>query len=129
MTIYEAIMKAADHIEANPNLFDFGNVTTPYDDNGSACAIGRILQYRGFGHRMYVGLLVPAFLGITEQEFFDRIGAINEQLGGLGPNTWKVLPCECAASLRLYADKYHAPARVFTGLPDSIRQIFEVETA
>lgn len=46
MNLYDAIMKAADHIEQNPQLFDYHNIYVP-DCGTPACALGWIGHFAG----------------------------------------------------------------------------------
>ena len=121
--IRQAILKAADSIEKNPNLFSFGSVVLPSlkSCGTPGCALGWI------GH----------YLGIAEgDEFFQRIAdrlnvkwcfhSDNEfypRMTELAGSCWRDNASNCAKALRLYADKYHPAIE----MPESIRKIFDTE--
>lgn len=102
MNVYDAIMRAADHIEQNPSLFYFHSVRIP-ECGTPGCALGWI------GH--FMGL--EAGSGIThatnklgldrDDEFYGRMRMVT------GGKPWRETPQELAVNLRLYAAKYHAP--------------------
>ena len=45
--IRQAILKAADHIERNPNSFDYCRAITTPRQNGSGCYVGWIAFFAG----------------------------------------------------------------------------------
>ena len=111
MQIREAILKAADQIEAHPYDFMFSSVCIPEDNCGSpGCALGWIAFFLGAelpafpGHqewdvvRATVALGIPSH-GHVDCEFYRRLDSF---LSG-----WRENADLCALALRLYADKYH----------------------
>jgi hypothetical protein len=127
--IYTAIMKAADHIERHPRDFDFSVGDIPSECGTPGCALGWIGHFAGkSGTFMDVceclGLVEP----IADKQFYRRMDAVVYALPY--HDDWYRSAKRCAHVLRLYAAKYHAPAKpVFTGLPDIVREIFTKPTA
>jgi hypothetical protein len=106
VTIREAILRAADHIEANPGEFDFWSARTP-DHPGCGtpgCALGWIQSFHGFrvcvGHGVFSG--AAGALGVDEGDFYERMMAFDRG--------WYRNAKRCACALRLYADKHHPAA-------------------
>ena len=124
MNIYNAILAAADHIERNPEEFSFGSIIIPKEPCGSpGCALGWIGHFADAARphsrsiscvaandiydekmRRLLRLENP-LLGITHGEFYARMDAL------AGSYDWRREAPTCARALRLYAKKYHAPAR------------------
>lgn len=120
MNIYNAIMKAADHIERNPQEFSFVSVVIPKEPCGSpGCALGWIGHFAGAARphtrsiscvaanetydeetRRLLRLESP-LLGITQAEFYERMKDAS------GSHDWRYSAPHCAVALRLYAEKYH----------------------
>lgn len=110
MDIRTAILKAADHIERNPKLFDFCATWVPDDtDCGTpGCALGWIGHFaniqRGcsYGAEIYVA---PAL--VEADEMFSSASAFYSRMDAVaGATAWRWNAEACAAALRLYADKY-----------------------
>jgi hypothetical protein len=132
MNIRQAILKAADHIERNPHLFDFKVWLMPNDCGTPGCAIGWIGLFSGKtfekgcwdidGPRPGVSANVcqPA-LGINAEEFYSRMDCIDLQTAF--EMRWRRNAENCARTLRLYADTYH-PAESRALIPASVRAIF-----
>jgi hypothetical protein len=131
MEIYDAIMKAADHIEKNPHSFVFSAIGRPRDLSCIGCAIGWVAHFfyadRFFLFRpRYINAACHRMFGISDGVFYGRM---DDDFGNFG---WLWDARMCANNLRLYAAKYHAPllpARIpilpaRTGIPDSVRAIF-----
>ena len=128
MNIREAILKAADHIERNPEDFRFTQPAVPDQCGTPGCALGWIGYFLGEPEGLiwsYTHLDVSEHwlqLGhstIGAEIFYNRMSALEN---GLLWNTWSVNAHRCAETLRKYADKYHpAPADV---IPASVREIF-----
>lgn len=118
MNIRKAILKAADHIEANPKRFDFDSVNVPRSPGCGTpgCAIGWIAHFarvRSFRE------ILPALVGIDSGlTFYTRLDEYDYN--------WHKSAQVCAAALRYFADKYH-PAPGVRGIPKSVRAIFETE--
>ena len=128
MEIYDAIMKAADHIAAKPHLFSYGSTDVPANECGApGCALGWICFVMDVKREGETGLDGMALntLGINYwgfNGFDDRMNEINVK--------WSGSAKQCAITLRAYAAKYHAPKPIgFTGLPDIVREIFTRQSA
>ena len=127
MNIRQAILKAADSIEQNPDMYDFHSITAP-DCGTPGCAIGWIVAHSQLdlpyedgleGRARYWGRHegYSKLLGVDDAGFYNLMDSC-------GDTNWHTTPQKCAQSLRLYADKYH-PAT--DHIPASIRQIFETQ--
>lgn len=124
MEIRQAILAAADQIEAQPHRFAFGFVEIPRvkDKYAGGCALGWIGTFalEKSPWNSYSSVL-PA-LGIgdpssgRESTFYARMDQIN--------NKWRLDAKVCAKGLRKYADKYH-PAVKHTGIPAGVLAIFK----
>jgi hypothetical protein len=100
-------LKAADHIERNPSLWNFYQLKVP-DCGTSACALGWIGAFAG----MHAGTLLSAgggpvhALQLTDPRFFySRM----HELDGGAALLWGDIS-RIVRAMRLYADKYH-PAK------------------
>ena len=123
MTPYEATHAAADHIEQNPELFNFHRIRVP-DCGAPGCALGWIGAFAGIAPGESIAR-TEEFLQTSDKSFYRRMnGLVSEKL-------WQRNPRICAKGLRLYAEKYLAsdksPEQDF--IPASVRRIFEVEVA
>lgn len=104
MNTYEAIMRAANHIERNPSSFDFDKTDIPAPDCGTpGCALGWIGCFAGITG----GIEEVAdhgegnsLLKIDQKIFYRRM---DELAGAL----WIWSATKCATGMRLYAEKYH----------------------
>jgi hypothetical protein len=139
MNIRSAILAAADHIERYPGEFDFSSVVIPGLGCGTpGCALGWISAFAGYKERRYgfceiagkeLGL-APEPLpdmnpehGSSTYTFYNRMDALD---GGRAVSTWRDFPDVCAATLRKYADKYHASEKEEKkGIPAEVRAIFD----
>jgi hypothetical protein len=127
MNIRQAILRAADHVEANPQLFDFcGATNSPTEVIGRGCYVGWIAFFSGEAGGQRCGsthtesALCRRLLGIPFRDFEDRMRLIVHDHGrSLSSKDF------AATALRLYADKYHPQE----GLPDSVRNIFTMSNA
>jgi hypothetical protein len=114
MDIRQAILKAADYIEANPSEFDFNAFCIPHPCGSPGCALGWIGYFSGlkpetFGFsRVAHEVMNLGIPGHGEFVFYQRMDAICG-----GRYRWKQSAELCAHTLRGYADKYH-PAPVVT---------------
>lgn len=112
MDIYSAVMKAADHIERNPQDFNYDAVTLPgvprsldRTPDNCGCAIGWIMHMAGvkrtpfFGFSEFAGALNAG----SPPEFYVR-------MSGFAPG-WERDASLCAKGLRLYAQKYLTPPK------------------
>lgn len=101
MNIYQAIMKAADHIEANPSLYDF-SCSRP-ECGSPGCMLGWIGVYLGMPDDT-INVEVSTALGLEQWTgiFYHRVDELS------GGNCQYVLDARVAAKgMRLYAEKYH----------------------
>jgi len=111
MNVYEAIMKAADHIERHPNEFMFTAAFCPEKPGcGSpGCALGWIGAFMGLGARGFMEVamrLTGERFSTADDTFYGRMNNLNGKRVD-----WRKNPDKCARALRLYAAKYHAPAK------------------
>ena len=129
-TVYEAIMRAADHIERNPGEFKFVATEIPVRPGCGTpgCALGWIgcfLDMRA-GTSLFVGHeRVPERLGIepTQETIFGTATfyARMKDLCFSKSDAWAFDAKMCADTLREYAEKYHAPRDL---IPAGVREIF-----
>lgn len=119
MGAYNAIMKAADHIESNPKSFEFCSINMPTLCGTPGCALGWVGFFAG-NRRPDMCDVAEKVLGLSiedgDQEFYDRMDGL--------VNRWRTNPMRCAKGLRLYAEKYHAPPLPYVDLPAIVREIF-----
>lgn len=94
---YDALNKAADHIEQHPRDFNFLSAKIPESLGTKACALGWIGYFAGAREGYAIGVGVEV-LG-HECEFFQSI----TDLAGSG---WMSKPEQCAKGMRLYAETY-----------------------
>lgn len=128
MNIYNPIMKAADHIEANPALFDFQSTEIPRCGT-PGCALGWIGHFMGrpaelskdeyFSYSavaIYTLKLGPWI--VADRNFYKLLDDLTNR------SRWRDNAIECAKALRLFAASYYGEKPAITGIPDSVRQIF-----
>jgi hypothetical protein len=119
MRTYDAILRAADHIDRHPKLFDFGRTRIPADRRTPGCALGWIGYFAGrtkaripimlglsFVHRG-IAIVTPeggtdAVITVTAIEFYERMDS-------LAIGAWRKDAHACADAMRLYAERYHKP--------------------
>lgn len=116
-TVYEAILLAADHIERNPQDFNFGAIYIPHGCGSPGCALGWVGFHLGITNDTIDASdgwldriqLTAHRLGCDSEYkphmFYSRMDAL------CGSSNWQRNASLCAATLRLYAAKYHAPAK------------------
>ena len=126
ITVYEAIMLAANQIENNPAKFDFMATEVPTTCRTPGCALGWIGHYLGMGSRTaYVSHRhVPEKLGIQPPNLDDPHSATGEFyaiLDRLSGKNWRWSATNCAAAMRAYANEFHAPRDL---IPANVREIF-----
>jgi hypothetical protein len=119
--IYDAIMKAATTIDAQPENFNFHTTDIPRGPGCGTpgCALGWIGHYLGMSRNEVFATVAKLLFNTnihSDDAFYTRMDALH------GGESWRFSAPACAAALRLYAAKYHAPKR--TGLPDIVREIF-----
>jgi len=119
MNVRNAILKAADHIEKNPNEFDFMAIGFPEPGcKTPGCALGWIGSFLGKRATYGVTLCSEEMLGVSEGGFYNRMRKFDKN--------WEYEAGACARALRQYAD-VHCPATQprHSGIPANIRVIFE----
>jgi len=117
MNAYQAILKAADHIQTHPQLFDFERTRIPGNCRTPGCALGWIGFFAGrtqarirvifglsFLHR---GIAIVTLDGesdpvlpVTAREFYERMDELTV-------GNWRKDASVCANVLRSYAERYH----------------------
>jgi len=118
MKIYDAIIKAAAHIERNPELFDYRLSHIP-NCGSPGCAIGWIGHYLGVPRSLSVVTQSKQIIGVewgyrgNGKTFVERMDAFESEAFGL----WRRDAAECARVLRLYAEQYHGHERQNTVTP------------
>ena len=130
MNIRQAILKAADSIEDHPELFNFGSVNNPDKNCGTpACALGWI-RFHLHGQQWTQCLTDTAIeMGLSPKieastVFYSRMDEISGWIV-----SWRHSAKKCAKALRKYADIHHPITAQHTGIPDSVREIFQVVEA
>jgi hypothetical protein len=121
MSIRNALLSAANKIEANPSLFDFNSIYVPDGGCGSpGCAIGWVAHFRGGAaqhkivsdkrHSHEYAWEPVAAVGTSSREFYDTMSDISEHTES-DRYTWKDEAGACARCLRGYAVMNY-PAKV-----------------
>jgi len=125
MKIREAILKAADHIQATPEAFRYSEIAVP-ECGAPGCAIGWTAAFTGMSFRRTGAGLFPHHKpeimrvhddeGVCEKvfgcghiEFYSRMSRLS--------SVWTQGAAECASALRLYANRFH-PAKPVQQPPD-----------
>lgn len=108
MNIREAILKAADHIEANPSLFGFFVMRLPTDCGTPGCALGWIGHFLGAQYKdPYEAIYssVPLSIGCRSAGW-DHAGVLYGRMTEIEEG-WETNARKCAKALRAYADRFH----------------------
>jgi len=118
MNVRNAILKAADHIEKNPNEFDFMAIGFPEPNCGTpGCALSWIGSFLGKRAECGVTWFPEEVLGIEAIEFYYRMEGFD--------NNWRWRADACARALRCYADAYYPTTQPrHSGIPANILAIF-----
>ena len=118
MNVREAILKAAAHIEKNPNEFDFMAVCFPEPGCGTpGCALSWIGSFLGKRATYGVTTLSIEVLAVSTWTFYERMKQFE--------NNWRHEADSCARALRQYADAYHPATQTrHSGIPANILAIF-----
>jgi hypothetical protein len=103
--VYHAILRAADRIEAHPELFAFMESGVP-DCGSRGCALGWIGFELGVRPGEDVGAVARERLGVDELPFYHRVNDADGRSKDW-MRCWMRSAPRCAAALRLYAEKYH----------------------
>ena len=125
MNIRTAILRAADSIEMNPDLFKWSTVHLPNVDCGTpGCALGWIAVHRGEEVQMQMGSswIPDTPVGIDDGKFYCRMSEISNY-------EWKRSALVCAQTLRLYADKFHPESESKQSIPQSVLNLFKEKVA
>ncbi len=104
MNIRQAILKAANHIESNPERFDYGSCGIPEHETCGTpgCAVGWVAFFAGQKEcNEPMNAICARTLGIDFWNTFIR------RMDTLDDQSWRFTASQCAKHLRLYADKYH----------------------
>lgn len=115
MNIYNAIMKAADQIERKPDQFDFMSCNRP-KCGSPGCALGWI----GVSADQTIRTVDGDFAWTVAENFLqlpDPFAFYSRMKGLCGSEQWKFSAPLCAATLRLYAEKYHGHEKPKTFAP------------
>jgi hypothetical protein len=104
-------MRAADHIERNPHLFEFLRIAVP-ECGSPGCAIGWVGHFAGQERGRIVDGVCTDFFGVAPLTFYERLDKV------YGSTGWQNDPAQCASALRLYAAKYLAPPKPVQPTPD-----------
>jgi hypothetical protein len=134
MQMHDAIRRAADHIEAFPQHYDFYCNLVPLHCDQQACALGWVGYFSGeyqapssifygYGAEVdhvahdYLGVKMPGYGSIMSTgRFYARMDEL------CGDEDWMHDAKLCAAGLRAYAAMYHP--RVSSEIPAAVRAIF-----
>jgi hypothetical protein len=140
MNTYQAILRAADHIQANPPLFDFERTRVPGNCRTPGCALGwigffagrtqaRIRVMLGFSF-LHRGIAIVTLDGgsnpvinVTAREFYERMDR-------LASGNWRVDAGACAEAMRRYAARYHQPVgldRAYVAFRQTLHEGLPVE--
>lgn len=117
MTIYEALMKTADHIEAYPHLYNFADASMPTHPGSRVCILGRLGQIMGIS-TYNADLVAPVTINMDAHTFFRRMLDLMPSFGANLYNPQLVVP-----ALRLFAQSYKTQM-----IPQAIREIFNPTT-
>jgi len=130
MNIRQAILKAADSIETQPDLFDFHSVAVP-ECGTPGCAIGWIVAHSGVEVPYTEGRHGRARYwsrNHKDRELLglDDSGVFYDRMNSFGNTYWQEKAQTTATALRLYADKFHPETcqPETDHIPASVREIF-----
>jgi hypothetical protein len=112
--IYAAVMKAADHIERNPQLFDFMRSTTP-ECGTPGCVLGWVAHFMGAAPGTEAKEMAK-FFGLSDGCVWFGLDALVQRT--IGENFYHHSHEDAARFLRTYAAKYLAPPKPAQPLPD-----------
>lgn len=97
--IYDAMHKAADHIERNPGDYNFFNTFVP-ECGTPGCLLGWVGLF--LGRKSGSNLEALEVVGLEGMDFYDLVDEFTGEL-------WLVKADLAAQGLRGYAEKYHKP--------------------
>ena len=138
MQIHDALCRAADHIEAHPQHFNFACNLVPLHCDQGGCALGWVGFFSGEfqspwiypGYGIEIDAVAHQFLAIKTPGrscyfapivFYARMDEI------CGDCNWVDNARLCALGLRAYAKMYHP--RVSDAIPAAVREIFATPAA
>lgn len=107
--IRTAILRSADHIEANPDLWDFGYSEIPPTCESPGCALGWIHFFSGqvgFHDQIEASYIKGLNCPEGDSQFYARMKALcpeDDRWMGRDEHSCRL----AVAALRAYADKYH----------------------
>ncbi len=107
VTLRQAILSAADHIESHPETFDFPETCVPHDCGSPGCALGWIAF--AVGRRSGSCHTAVEDIGLGVDHFYETMNALNsqfEQRTGDCSN-WMDEATLCATLMREYAEKHY----------------------
>jgi hypothetical protein len=118
MNIADALAATADHIEQNPERYDFnqGMVLGEGDEMIPACMLARLGQMVGIKRGTRCDLVAHTVLGISANDFYERI---LQDAGHPGFTPALHVGAMMAPALRKMAQRYE-------GIPAAVREIFNV---
>jgi hypothetical protein len=121
MKIYNAIMRAADHIDRNPGDFQFTQGIVPHACGTPGCALGWVGHFLGTRQDTYHGV-AEVDLELHTERWYGHVGPTfafyNRMEKISGGRKWMDRAEECARCLRLYAEKYHGHEKPKPAAPD-----------
>lgn len=132
MNIRQAILRAADQIERNPDTFNFLSTDVPGSCGTPGCALGWIGHFmgrKGVFNEVCDVMTLSVLGSVTgdrgEFDFYRRMDALH------GFAVWRDSAAKCASAMRLYADKYHPQEGIeeVRRIPADIRAIFDMTPA
>lgn len=108
MNVREAILKAAERIDASPNDFEFSSGVKPKCGT-PGCALGWIGFYAeiGDGDFYYPEHVARAIDPLMDElDFYKRMGRLCADGIGRYESQWMHVASKCATTLRAFADRY-----------------------
>lgn len=128
MNIRQAILKAADHIEQNPDHFRYVSNDRPDAGCGTpGCMLGWIGIFLGMKEERYGGswaAQVAKAIGTSHSSFVHGFVSVEAQARQLWVHENPNAHTNAAALLRIFADRYHPAAESRALIPASVRAIF-----
>lgn len=106
MNTREAILKAADHIEANPGLYDFQKIVVP-GCGTPGCMVGWVGCFKGISAGATCWWLSDCFEVIMDVPFDDFERRMDDWFYELGTSRDLGSAKDASTFMRLYAEKYH----------------------
>jgi len=117
MNIYDAIMKAAEHVERTPADYNFNRLYVPDKCGTTGCMLGWI----GF----FLGMFGQTNVAVKKAIGLPHPGAYTFLTEMSGGNAYMESNVEAAKTMRLYAEKHHAPPKVRTDVHPFVQKLLE----